>query len=118
MPLESRNHILLPDEPAFAQLFTEIHRFLGFEEKKHGRDQAGLPIHPDLADLTSRELDVLRLIASGAKNQDVANKLFLSEKTVRNYVSKIMTKVATTSRGETIALAHRTGLMDSQDSNT
>jgi DNA-binding NarL/FixJ family response regulator len=45
---------------------------------------------PELAQLTPRELDVLRLIASGANNREIAQALFLSENTVKNYVTNIL----------------------------
>lgn len=112
--LDSRNHVILPDEPAFAQMFTELHSFLGVEPKRARRNQAGLQGHPELAQLTEREVEVLRLMASGARNPDIARKLFLSEKTIRNYASNIMAKLAVSSRGEAIALAHRIGVADDQ----
>lgn len=111
--LDSRNHILLPDEPAFAQMVGELRSFLGVEDQPP-RLKGRPPIHPELARLTDRELDVVRLLSSGARNPDIANQLFLSEKTIRNYVSNIMTKLGMSSRGEVIALAHRIGVADDE----
>jgi DNA-binding NarL/FixJ family response regulator len=52
-----------------------------------------------LADtLSPREREVLRLLASGISNMEIANQLFLSEGTVRNYVSGIFTKLGVTDR--------------------
>ena len=48
---------------------------------------------PELAQLTTRELDVLRLIASGANNREIAEALFLSENTVKNYVTNILSRL-------------------------
>ena len=55
--------------------------------------------------LSDRERDVLALIAEGEGNGDIARRLFLSEKTVRNYVSSIFTKLGVTTRREAIVLA-------------
>ncbi len=50
------------------------------------------PLPPPLL-LTPRETDVLRLIASGANNREIARRLFLSEGTVKNHVSNILTRL-------------------------
>jgi pimeloyl-ACP methyl ester carboxylesterase/DNA-binding CsgD family transcriptional regulator len=108
VPLEGDNHIPLPGEPAFERLFEEIDTFLGV-----GGTASTWTARPDvpaeLAALTDRELEVLREMASGARNPTIARSLFLSEKTVRNYVSNILTKLDLSSRGEAIALAHQVG---------
>ncbi len=59
-------------------------------------------------DLTERELDVLRLLAEGKANADIAQALFLSDKTVRNHVSVILDKLQVSNRVEaaTYAVAH------------
>ncbi len=55
--------------------------------------------------LTDRERKVLELIAEGKTNREIANVIFLSEKTVRNYVSSILTKLNLTNRTEAAAYA-------------
>lgn len=60
--------------------------------------------------LTDRERDVLDGVAAGLDNAAIARALFLSEKTVRNYVSLIFTKLCVTSRPEAIVLARDAGL--------
>ena len=60
--------------------------------------------------LSDRELDVLRLLALGLSNADIAQRLFLSEGTVRNYVSAIFTKLGVTDRTQAAVLALRSGL--------
>jgi len=57
--------------------------------------------------LTARERDVMRLLAEGHSNLDIAQKLFLSGKTVRNYISNIYRKLQISSRGEAILLARK-----------
>jgi DNA-binding NarL/FixJ family response regulator len=68
---------------------------------------------PALAALLSeRERDVLRLVARGFSNTDISQRLFLSEGTVRNYVSSIFTKLGVSDRTQAAVLALRAGLAD------
>jgi DNA-binding NarL/FixJ family response regulator len=61
---------------------------------------------PELAQLTPRELDVLRLIASGANNREIAQSLFLSENTVKNYVTNILSRLNLRDRTQAALFAH------------
>ena len=65
----------------------------GLLEKVLLPEQIPPSIPPELALLTPRELEVLRLIASGANNREIANTLFLSENTVKNYVTNILDRL-------------------------
>ncbi|MFE2615227.1 AAA family ATPase [Micromonospora chalcea] len=65
---------------------------------------------PDL--LTSREREVLRLVAEGHSNSRIAERLFISPKTASVHVSRIIAKLDVTNRVEAAALAHRLGLLD------
>jgi len=62
------------------------------------------------AKLSDRELDVLRLLGHGMTNSAIAEQLFLSEGTVRNYVSSILTKLQVEDRTQAAVLAVRHGL--------
>jgi len=62
------------------------------------------------ASLSDRELDVLRLLGNGMTNAAIAESLFLSEGTVRNYVSSILTKLQVEDRTQAAVLAVRHGL--------
>ncbi len=62
------------------------------------------------ANLTERELQILALIARGKSNREIAEELFLSEKTVRNYVSQILGKLGLSSRAEAAVYAVRHGI--------
>ena len=64
------------------------------------------------ASLSERELDVLRLLARGLSNPEIAQHLYLSEGTVRNYVSAIFTKLNVADRTQAAILALRAGLAD------
>ncbi|WP_411102261.1 helix-turn-helix transcriptional regulator [Streptomyces sp. cmx-4-9] len=57
--------------------------------------------------LTSRERDVLRLVAAGSTNRGIAEELFISPKTASVHVSNILAKLGVSGRGEAAALAHR-----------
>lgn len=63
------------------------------------------------AQLTARELDVLRLLAEGVRNAVIAERLFVSARTVEHHVSSILRKLAVASRGEAVAEAARRGLV-------
>ncbi|MEU7843516.1 AAA family ATPase [Micromonospora sp. NPDC049114] len=61
--------------------------------------------------LTSREREVLRLVAEGHSNSRIAERLFISPKTASVHVSRIIAKLGVTNRGEAAALARRLGLL-------
>ena len=102
VPLESINHILLPHEPAFRLFFDELSAFLPSSEPIRGKS-----VFPDL---TPRELDVLEHIARGLDNTQIAAHLGLSEKTVRNHITRVFDKVGVENRSKAIVLARNLGL--------
>lgn len=69
------------------------------------------PEYPQESTLTHREMDVLRAIASGMSNQEIAKHLFISENTVKYHVHSILGKLGLTDRKEVIAYAREHGLM-------
>jgi DNA-binding NarL/FixJ family response regulator len=75
--------------------------------------QAAPPAEPAaLRSLSERELEVLRLLARGLSNADIARRLYLSEGTVRNYVSGILSKLDVADRTQAAVLALRAGLLN------
>ncbi|WP_370415026.1 AAA family ATPase [Streptomyces fradiae] len=70
------------------------------------------PEEGDAFGLTPREQDVLRLVAAGRTNRQIAEELFISPKTASVHVSNILAKLGVAGRGEAAALAHRLRLLD------
>lgn len=71
-------------------------------------DQGG--VRQPFPELTHRERQVLELVAQGRANQDIARRLGISEKTVRNHVSIILAKLAVVGRSEAIVRAREAGM--------
>ena len=69
------------------------------------------PLPPDLAALGARETEVLRLVASGRSNQEIGRELFLSEATVKTYVSRLLGKLGKRDRVQLAVLAYESGLV-------
>ena len=82
--LESRNHILLEDEPAWDRFREEVLAFTGIESQDED---------PIFETLSPREREILIGITRGLTNSDIGNSLFISEKTVRNNVTRIFEKL-------------------------
>lgn len=61
--------------------------------------------------LTDRELEVLRLVSTGAANKEIAKTLFVTEATVKSHLVRIFTKLGVDSRGRAIHVAHEVGLL-------
>jgi len=106
VPLDTENHMLLADEPAWARLYAEVRDFLAEPSNVHAPCRNALP----LGDLTPRERAVLEGIAEGLDNSQLAASLQLSEKTVRNHITRVFDKISVEHRYQAIVLARDAGL--------
>lgn len=102
VPLDSRNHLLLESEPAWRQFAEALQAFL---PAPSGEIALAL-----LDALTPREREVLEVLAHGLDNGAIATRLKISEKTARNHVSSIFSKLGLSSRAQAVALARDAGL--------
>jgi pimeloyl-ACP methyl ester carboxylesterase/DNA-binding CsgD family transcriptional regulator len=109
VPLDSKNHVLLAGEPAWSRMWQEYYAFLGIDA--NSAPETHTTADTILSELSPREHEILRLLAEGYRNADIARKLVLSEKTVRNRISTIYAKLNVQSRGEAIVLARKSGLI-------
>jgi pimeloyl-ACP methyl ester carboxylesterase/DNA-binding CsgD family transcriptional regulator len=98
VPLESNNHVLLPGEPAWAMFHAELAGFLG-------QDRPMKPAALRDAGLTIAEAAILDLVAQGLDNRLIAERLGKREKTVRNQLSVIFSKLGVHSRSQAIVIA-------------
>jgi len=98
--LDSRNHILLEHEPAWQHLQEAVRSFLVPGAATHASVFAGL---------SAREREVLALMTEGLGNSKIAERLRISEKTVRNHASNLFHKLNVQSRAQAIVRARDRG---------
>jgi pimeloyl-ACP methyl ester carboxylesterase/DNA-binding CsgD family transcriptional regulator len=98
VPLEGRNHILLASDPGWPVLLAELRAFLA---------PAPRPVGPEPSNLTSRELEVLALVADGLDNAEIARRLYLSPRTVERHLSNVYDKLGVSGKAARAAAAAR-----------
>ncbi len=100
VPIDSGNHLIVGHEPGWAHWLDEVQRFLA---------EAAPSRTPAFDTLTSRERELVELLAQGRDNAQIAATLGLSEKTVRNHLTSVFSKLEVDNRGRAIVLARDSG---------
>jgi RNA polymerase sigma factor (sigma-70 family) len=96
--LESDNHILQEGEPAWEAFLSEVRTFLGDDERAPRAAS-------DLSELSEREREVLELVAAGMSNEEIAERLFLSSRTVERHLSNVYAKLRLSGKSARAAAA-------------
>jgi pimeloyl-ACP methyl ester carboxylesterase/DNA-binding CsgD family transcriptional regulator len=99
--LAGRNHVLLADEPAWPKFQEAVLDFLGVARETEV-----------FASLSKREREILGLLTDGLANNEIAERLSISEKTVRNHMSSIYDKLGVWTRAQAIVFARDRGFRE------
>jgi pimeloyl-ACP methyl ester carboxylesterase/DNA-binding CsgD family transcriptional regulator len=94
--LESENHILQEDEPAWPEFVSQVRAFLGGDEPA-----------ADIGELSARECEVLELVSAGLSNEQIGERLFLSTRTVERHLSNVYAKLRLSGKSARAAAAAR-----------
>jgi pimeloyl-ACP methyl ester carboxylesterase/DNA-binding CsgD family transcriptional regulator len=100
--LDSKNHVLLEHEPAWKRFCEVVLEFTGLSRDPETED-------PAFASLSPRERQVLLLLGEGLSNAEIADRLSISEKTVRNHVSNVFDKLGVWTRAQAIVFSRDRG---------
>jgi DNA-binding NarL/FixJ family response regulator len=98
VPLEGKNHYLLEQEPAWGVFLSEVRGFLATSARSGSAYPGGL---------SPREAEVLKLVAAGKSNRQIAEELTISINTADRHVSNILTKIDASNRAEAASFAVR-----------
>ena len=98
--LETDNHILQEGEPAWEVFLSELRTFFGIGERTP-------TVAADLSELSEREREVLELVAAGLSNEQIAEQLFLSTRTVERHLSNVYAKLRLSGKSARAAAAAR-----------
>jgi DNA-binding NarL/FixJ family response regulator len=101
--LDSANHILLSEEPAWQRFCQAMLDFTGTAARVTESADGAFAV------LSAREREVLRLVAAGFSNGEIAAALVISDKTVRNHISHVFAKLGVWTRPQAIVLAKDNG---------
>lgn len=100
--IDSRNHILLEDEPGWQRFMDAVLEFTGRAASTGAED-------PRFDALSDREREILGGVVAGQSNTEIGARLFISEKTVRNSLTRIYEKLRVSTRAQAMVLAREGG---------
>jgi DNA-binding CsgD family transcriptional regulator len=100
--LDTDNHVLQEDEPAWEVFISQVRAFLA--DGGAGDEAAA---SADISELSERERDVLELVAAGMSNEQIAERLFLSPRTVERHLSNVYAKLRLSGKSARAAAAAR-----------
>ncbi|MDQ6880668.1 MAG: alpha/beta fold hydrolase [Pseudomonadota bacterium] len=103
--LDSHSHVLLENDPAWDSYFHALEGFL----PRPTLAESARAVRGAFAELTPAELRVLDLVAAGISNPVIAQRLEIAEKTVRNHMNHIFSKLGAQDRSQVIVLAREAG---------
>jgi len=106
----ARGYLLKSTPPS--ELVQAIRQVHAGKKRVPASVAAALAEHMGLESLTAREVEVLRQVAEGNRNRDIADRLFISEETVKVHVKHIMEKLGASDRTQAISIAVRRGIID------
>jgi pimeloyl-ACP methyl ester carboxylesterase/DNA-binding CsgD family transcriptional regulator len=101
--LDSKNHVLLENEPAWERFCSAVLDFVGLQAPGAAGED------PAFASLSPREREILALVAEGLANAEIAERLGISDKTVRNQLSRLFDKLGVWTRAQAIVFARDRG---------
>jgi DNA-binding NarL/FixJ family response regulator len=105
--IDSDNHILLEDEPGWDEFTQVFQRYFYEKDVLNSADEPkklDFATREKLGQLSKRELEVASKLTLGLTNREIAGQLFISEKTVRNHLSTIFSKLDVSSRSQALLL--------------
>lgn len=100
-----------PDPATIGVHSSIVQQTIRFTRSADGARLAYAELGTGFNELTQRELDILRYVACGLNNAEIAERAFIGEKTVRNHLSHIFEKLDVDSRSKAIVLARERGLV-------
>ncbi|HSP15315.1 MAG TPA: alpha/beta fold hydrolase [Thermoanaerobaculia bacterium] len=100
--LNSKNHVLLEDEPAWPRFQDAVLEFCGLRQTERRGDDPFTALSP-------REREILGLLTEGLANAEIGERLTISEKTVRNHISRIYDKLGVWTRPQAMVFARDRG---------
>jgi len=101
-----------PEERSAFQAVARAERTVGAALTRSPAYRQPVAGQGDCSDLSKREAEVIRLLVDGMSNKEISSALVLSEKTVKNHVSRIFSKLNVNARTQVAVLALRQGMVD------